>query len=112
MTAVKAECAAHIAQAKEGEGRGKDKVTEGSDKRDDEGQDRTRREGTVEHNSAPDPTWMLEDSEAEKSRNKDDRATNTIVSKQPVVKEEDTSGQLPFVQAIMDVNISEHFVPP
>lgn len=56
--------------------------------------------------------WKLEESEAEKSRNKGDRSENTIVSKQPVVKEEDTSNHIPFVHSIMDFNISEHSLPP
>lgn len=49
---------------------------------------------------------------AEKGKAKDDSAESVVLSKQLVVKVEDTSGKLPFVQAIMDVNISEHFVPP
>lgn len=86
-----------------GEGRDRDK--------EDERQDKTRREDTAEHSSASNRTWKLEESRVDKSKGKDDRV-NTVVSRQPMVKEEDTTGQLPFVQAIMDVNIFEHFAPP
>lgn len=89
---VRAECTARIAKKRGIEGCGKEKLIEESGgEKENEGQDRTRREGTSEHSSASDRTWKLEESGADKNKGKSDQVDNTVASRQLTVKEKDAT---------------------
>ncbi|XP_017414796.1 uncharacterized protein LOC108326057 [Vigna angularis] len=100
LVAVQSECAARIAREvadrMEGRERGKGKSVM------DEAGDKNGRDKT-----------MQAESEEDGSKAKSIHAENTAKERRMVVKPEPTSTLLlPFVQAIMDVRISEQFVPP
>ncbi|XP_014491816.1 uncharacterized protein LOC106754319 [Vigna radiata var. radiata] len=113
LSAVREECAARIAREREIREKGKDLSER---QQEDEFRNSNGQEGTAEHSSASDKTWKLEDTELEGSQVRTERITGTVntapVGGAPLVKEEEVVEGLPFTRAIMDVHISEHFVPP
>ncbi|KOM45590.1 hypothetical protein LR48_Vigan06g089600 [Vigna angularis] len=104
LVVVKAECEARIAREVAGR--------EGEEERAKE-KGKAAAEDQAEHNSERDKTWKPTESEAEGSKAKSIHAESATEDRRMVVKPEPSSTLLlPFVQAIMDVQISEQFVPP
>ncbi|KOM43080.1 hypothetical protein LR48_Vigan05g068400 [Vigna angularis] len=93
-------------------------VKKGAGTGEKEGEDRTKErckaplEDKTEHSSMPDEKWRPTKSGVDASKSKSVDAENVVISKQLVVKAESSSVLLPFVQAIMDVHISESPLSP
>lgn len=66
----------------------------------------------TEQNMTPDGSLRWTGTKFKESRTKTILEESTVVSREMVVKVENTVKLLPFVPAITEVNISEHFVPP
>ncbi|XP_047160394.1 uncharacterized protein LOC124830663 [Vigna umbellata] len=104
LIAVKAECSARIARE------GAEEKEEGEQAKE---RGKAAMEDQAEHSSGPDKTLKPTESEVEGSKAKSVHAESAAGDKQLVIKTETSSTLLlPFVQAIMDVQISEQFVPP
>ncbi|XP_017420171.1 uncharacterized protein LOC108330176 [Vigna angularis] len=104
LVVVKAECAARIArEVTGGKGEGEQAKEKG----------KAAVEDHTEHTSGQDKTWKPAESEAAGSKAKSIHTESAAEDRRMVVKPEPSSTlSLPFIQAIMDVQISEQFVPP